>query len=294
MLGENLQLCAAATHDFGLGYDGRNVRLAVSMRHPSSAPALHADFLDRAIPVLASDPRIVGIAATGSYAENAMDAFSDLDLVLACEAVDHASLMQDRAALAKKLGPLVAAFTGEHVAEPRLMILLYGPPALHVDIKVVAIGDLARRVDEPVVLWEREGRMTAAYAACAGAYPKPDPQWIEDRFWVWVHYGALKIARGELQEAFDFLSYLRVTVLGPLGLVRGGRRPAGVRRVEADPALARRLAGTLGALNRRALIDALNKAVILYRELRPSCVDFNLDAERVTMKFLDDVSRRRS
>ena len=259
------------------------------MRHPSSTPPLHREFLDRAVPLLASDRRIVGVAAAGSYAENAMDAFSDLDLVVACEPAHHPGLMQHRTALAAKLGPLVAAFTGEHVGEPRLMICLYGPPALHVDIKVVVLGDLAFRVDEPVVLWERAGCMTAVFAASSGAWPQPDPQWIEDRFWVWVHYAALKIARGELQEAFEFLSYLRVTVLGPLGAMRRGRKPAGVRRVEADPALSRQLARTLGALNRHALADALNNAVTAYRELRPSSIEFNVDAERVATGFLADV-----
>jgi predicted nucleotidyltransferase len=259
------------------------------MRHPDSTPPLHREFLDRAVPLLARDHRIIGVAATGSYAENTMDAFSDVDLVVACEPDDHQSLMQDRRSLAETLGPLVAAFTGEHVGEPRVMICLYGPPALHVDIKVVVLGDLANRVDDPVILWERDGRMTPACAAGMGAYPEPDAQWIEDRFWVWVHYAALKIGRGELQETFDFLSYLRVTVLGPLGLMRGGRKPAGVRRVEADPALARQLASTLGALNRHTLADALNNAVSLYRELRFSSVKFNLDAERVAMDFLRDV-----
>jgi len=67
---------------------------------------------------------------------------------------------------------------------------------------------------------------------------------------VWVHYAALKIARGELQEAFDFLSYLRVTVLGPLGPAQQGSNPAGVRRVEEHPELARQLAATMGALDR--------------------------------------------
>jgi hypothetical protein len=261
------------------------------MRHPSSTPSLHGTFLDRAVPLLASDPRILGVAAAGSYAENAMDLFSDLDLVVACEPADHPGLMQDRAVLAATLGPLVAAFTGEHVGEPRLLICLYGPPPLHVDIKVVRLGDLACRVDEPLVLWERDGRMTAACAAAAGAYPQPDPQWIEDRFWVWVHYAALKIARGEWQEAFDFLSYLRVTVLGPLGLMRGGRKPTGVRRVESDPDLAAKLAGTLGALNRPALAVALNNAVAIYRELRPSSIEFKRDAERVAAGFLEEVLR---
>ena len=260
------------------------------IRHPASLPARHREFLDRAVATLAADARIAGIAAAGSYAGDTMDEFSDLDLVLACAAPDHASLMDDRAALARRLGPLVAAFTGEHVGEPRVLICLYGPPALHVDIKVVAIADLAQRVDQPVVLWERDGRMSAAYATGAGAYPQPDAQWLEDRFWVWIHYAALKIGRGELQEAFDFLSYLRVTVLGPLGLARAGLRPAGVRRVEAAPALAKQLAATLGTLERRALLEALDHAVALYLELRPSHVAANVAAERVARDFLAELT----
>ena len=243
------------------------------------------------MPLLAADPRIVGIAATGSYADDAMDAFSDVDLVLACEPDDHPSLLADRAALAGTLGRLVAAFTGEHVGEPRLLICLYGAPALHVDIKVVTLADLAARVDEPVVLWEREGRMTASYATARGVHPRPDPQWIEDRFWVWVHYGALKIARGELQEALDFLSFLRVTVLGPLGLARAALKPTGVRRVEADPALAGRLAATIGGLERGALVDALRAAIALYAELRSTSMARRRDAESVALAFLDQVDR---
>jgi hypothetical protein len=58
-------------------------------------------------------------------------------------------------------------------------------------------------VDEPIVLWESERRMTDAYVTSKGVYPQADAHWIEDRFWVWVHYGSLKVARGELQESLD-------------------------------------------------------------------------------------------
>ncbi|RIX74839.1 oxalate:formate antiporter [Acidovorax cavernicola] len=233
---------------------------------------------------------MIGIAATGSYAENAMDTFSDVDLILTCNKEDHAGLMRDRASLAALLGPLVAAFTGEHVGEPRVLICLYGPPALHLDLKVVALPDLADRVDEPVVLWERDGRMTAAFAAGVGRHPAPDPQWIEDRFWVWVHYAALKIARGELQESLDFLSYLRVTVLGPLGLMRYGLKPTGVRRVEANPALAQQLASTAGAVDRAALLAALRNACAAYHAFRPSSVKANEKAEQVAMDYVAEVA----
>jgi hypothetical protein len=71
-----------------------------------------------------------------------------------------------------------------------------------------------------VVLWEREGRLTTALAAGTAVYPAP--AWIEERFWIWVHYAAAKIGRGELCEVIDFLAFLRGTVLEPLGLGRVG------------------------------------------------------------------------
>ena len=60
------------------------------MLHPSSVPPRHREFLDHAVPRLSADDRIAGVAAAGSYADNAMDAFSDIDLVIACESDDHA------------------------------------------------------------------------------------------------------------------------------------------------------------------------------------------------------------
>ena len=36
-----------------------------------------------------------------------------------------------------------ATFTGEHVGESRVLICLYGPPLLHVDLKFVSLSDAA-------------------------------------------------------------------------------------------------------------------------------------------------------
>src|SRR5438445_5441981 len=123
-----------------------------------------------------------------------MDEFSDLDLLVATEPSDHGSVMTDRRRIADSLGPLLAAFTGEHVGESRLLICLYdAKQPLHVDLKFVALPDVAIRVEDPSVLWEREGRLTRALEDGAAEYPMPILQWIEDRFWVWVHYAAAKI-----------------------------------------------------------------------------------------------------
>jgi len=75
--------------------------------------------------------------------------------------------------------------------------------------RLVASLDAATRVEDPAVLWERDGQLSAALRNGVARYPAPDLQWIEDRFWVWVHYGAAKVGRGELFEALDMLALLR-------------------------------------------------------------------------------------
>lgn len=249
-------------------------------------------FLQQLLERLSQDPRLVGILAGGSYLMNALDEFSDLDLVLAAEPEHYEQLMGERHALASSLGTLLAAFSGEHVGEPRLLICLYDQPLLHVDLKLVALPDLAERVEDPVVLWERDGRIDAQLRRGTAEYPEPDAGWIERRCWVWVHYAALKIGRGELFEALHMLDYLRTSVLGPLGLVRAGARPSGVRRVEtAAPELAERLRATVAAYDRADCLRALGACVDVYRWLRPTESPAASAAEARVVRYLGDLPR---
>jgi hypothetical protein len=225
-----------------------------------------------------------------------MDEFSDLDLVVAAEPAAFSSVLADRQRLAAAIGPLLVGFTGEHVGEPRLLICLYGPPPLHVDLKFISVTDAATRVDEPVVLWERGAVLSDALRGGVARFPEPQAQWIEDRFWVWVHYAATKVGRGEWFEAYEFLSFLRVNVLSPLGLLRRGQRPAGVRRVEqVAPELARELRRTVATLERDSLLRALSAAVELYRQLREADsqpVQRRDAAEAVAVAYLEEVAAR--
>ena len=253
------------------------------------------------MPLLQAEPRLVGAAAAGSFASGAMDEFSDLDLVIAVEPESMAAVTGERRRIAAALGLLVAAFTGEHVGEPRVLICLYegegGAAPLHVDLKFVALPDIAVRVDDPVVLWERDGRLSKALQGAAARYPMPDLQWIEERFWVWVHYAALKIGRGELFEAMDFLAFLRAQALGPMALIEAGARPAGVRRVEAVAASrAVQLQETVAAHYSASCIGSLRAAAEMYRSLRGTVgagnVVANEAAERTAMGYLAAIAAR--
>lgn len=267
------------------------------MAERSGPPEPHASFLRSAVARLGEDPRLVGVGAGGSYLTGAMDEFSDLDLVVAVEPAAEASVRDDRQRIARSLGPLLAAFTGEHVGEPRLLICLYGPPPLHVDLKFVNLADVAQRVEDPAVLWERDGRLTSALSVRPPRFPRPDLQWIEDRFWVWVHYGATKIGRGELFEACDFLAFLRAQVLGPLALERHGARASGVRRLEIlAPELTVEMRATIAAYDGRSCARALGRAAELYRRLRSALASEKLvpraEAEKAAMAYLGAVSSR--
>lgn len=257
-------------------------------------PHAHADFLKRALARLKEDVRIVGVAAAGSFLTNSIDEFSDVDLVIVVEPHAFEPVMEQRHAIASDLGSLLAAFTGEHVGEPRLLICLYGPPPLHVDLKFVSLDDIADRVENPFVLFERDGRLTAGLGSETPRYPEPDLQWIEDRFWVWVHYAAAKIGRGELMEAYDFLGFIRGQVLGPLALKARGARPSGVRKIEFEaPDLALEMQSTLAAYDSVSCLDAIESAVNMYRRLRDGLTADALvlrrEAENASMKYIEEI-----
>ena len=260
-----------------------------------SIPEPHRQFLQRLVDVLKTDTRIVGVAIGGSYLTNSMDEFSDLDLVIAVEPYAYSIVLSERQTIAASLGNLLHAFTGEHVGEPRLLICLYDEPLLHVDLKFVSLEDAAKRVEDPAILWERDGRFKKALEQGNPEYPMPDPQWIEERFWIWIHYSATKIGRGELFEAMESLSFLRVNVLGPLAIYRAGGRPAGVRKIEMIvPEFANKLRPTVANYESADCLRALRAAVELYRSLRVRAdgTEIESDPERAAIEFLSKIEER--
>jgi predicted nucleotidyltransferase len=269
----------------------------IQLDHKNDLPLLHASFLKEALPRLQADERIIAVAAGGSFLTGGMDEYSDLDLIIAVEPSAIPQVMQERQQIAATLGNLLAAFTGEHVGEPRLLICLYGVPLLHVDLKFVSLPDATTRVEDPFILWEREGQLTTVLQKTEAVYPAPDLQWLEDRFWVWVHYGATKLGRGELLEALDFLAFLRFQVLGPLALLEQGSRPSGVRKVETQahrylPDLIR----TTASYDRVACARALQASAAFYQKLRqqlaPEAFTVRTKAEEAALSYLSEIERR--
>lgn len=261
-------------------------------------PELHSRFLATALPRIQQDPRVAGVAVAGSLAGGRPDIYSDVDLVVVVDDEAFDAVMSERLALIGSWTALVAGFTGEHVGEPRLIITLVGPPLLHVDFKFVRVSDFAERIEDPEILWDRDGVLAGVLAEHPLVERPLELQWIEDRFWVWVHYGATKLGRGELFDVIGVLGELRGMILGPLAALRVGAPPRGVRRLELiAPDEARELERTLCGYDRQDAGRALLACADLYRRWLDDSgvtVERRRQAEKLAVEYLNDVLDQKS
>lgn len=254
-----------------------------------NSASIFESFIQRVINVIEKSPDMIGLAVAGSWISKETDAFSDLDLILVSE--NKISLDPNRMkTIAGQFGTLLSAFTGEHVGEPRVLICLYEEPLLHVDLKFLLPEEFYNRVEDPIVVWEREKRLNEIIDTTKSAWPYPDYQWIEDRFWVWVHYATLKIGRGELFETLDFISFLRTTVLGPLLLIKNGHQPRGVRKLETKLSATdlSAITETVATLDKPGLVAALWKCIAIYEDLQTHLFDASIELKSAAAKKVKD------
>jgi predicted nucleotidyltransferase len=254
------------------------------------------DFANHVVEKIKGDPNVIGLAAAGSWITGDLDEYSDLDLILVTQN-PIAPEKEKMIAFAKQLGIFISGFTGEHVDEPRVLICLYDDPLLHVDIKFLTLPEFHQRVENPVVLFERGEQLSDIIKSTNAVWPRPDFQWIEDRFWTWVHYIAIKLGRGENFEALDSLGFLRMHVLGPLLLIKNQKKPSGLRRVEMllNKKDLRALETTVAKYDPLSIINALENAINTYQELRkeiyPSEIQLQTLAEQRSMEYFEEIKR---
>jgi hypothetical protein len=255
---------------------------------------MQQQFAEKVTALVKDDPSVIGLAVAGSWLTNELDEFSDLDLIL----VTKEKIAGDKNKMlsyAKRFGNFLTGFTGEHVGEPRVLICLYDDPLLHVDIKFLTIEEFGTRIETPVILADTGGQLQQVLNASEAKFPFPGFQWIEDRFWIWIHYVLLKIGRGEYFEALDGLGFLRMIVLGPLMHLKNDNLPRGVRKVETqvDPADLAALKLTIGNYNRESLLNSLEQCSQLYRELRTFLFDksvvLHAGTEKRVMKYFKEI-----
>lgn len=276
---------------------GFNVDSSLKMILPNTqirTKMIQVEFANSVAEILKADRSVIGLAVAGSWLTNEMDEFSDLDLIL----ITKESISSDKNKMlefANRFGQLLTGFTGEHVGEPRVLICLYDNPLLHVDIKFLTLDEFKHRIEQPIILFDTDNQLQQIIEQTDFTFPYPDYQWIEDRFWIWIHYALLKIGRGELLEAFDFLGFLRMVVLGPLLHIKNNNLPKGVRKIETLISTTdfEEIKATIPTYTRKSLLDSLEKAVLIYRQLRTELFKtdtiLQLETEKKVMEYFDKI-----
>ena len=258
---------------------------------------IQQQFAQRVVEKIKDDRQIIGLAVGGSWLTSELDEYSDVDLVL----VTKEKMTNDKEkmlAYARGFGNFLSGFTGEHVGEPRVLICLYENPLLHVDIKFVTLDEFNTRIETPVILHDTQGQLQNALLNSAAKFPYPEYQWIEDRFWIWIHYSVLKIGRGEYFEALDGLSFLRQVVLGPLYHIKNNLLPRGVRKIEMQlpPIDQDALKNTVADYDRTSLFNALENCIAIYEKLRSDLFDQRIllqkETELKVKQYLRDIKQR--
>jgi predicted nucleotidyltransferase len=252
---------------------------------------IQKEFADKVVEIVKADTNVIGLAVAGSWITDEMDEFSDVDLIL----ITKKKIAGDKEKMldyARNLGDFISGFTGEHVGEPRLLVCLYDCPLLHVDIKFITLPEFYDRIENPVILFERDNQLTDVINSTKAEWPQVDYQWIEDRIWTWVHYIAAKSVRGEYFECLDGLGYIRAKVLAPLLQVKSKTAVRGLRKVEKKLNLPdlEDLKITVAQYNKASIIKALDNTISVYRMLRRKLftdnVELQVKAEKKSMEYL--------
>ncbi|MCB9589794.1 MAG: nucleotidyltransferase domain-containing protein [Polyangiaceae bacterium] len=232
-------------------------------------PAPHAALLERLVSALERRSEVRACLLGGSLHNGKSDAYSDLDLTLVCRDAERDSLLEGER-LAHELGCL-SAFRGDHLREPRLLICLFNPPLLHVDLKLVTPSEAGERVEERGLLFCKDPELRPSIESELIELPCVEPAWVMPRVWTWLHYAGTKAARGEVFECLDLLGFLRARVLGPMAQLASGQTglaAQGLRRFELRaPRYREALAKTVGAPDPERCFAALDAARELYLEL---------------------------
>lgn len=258
---------------------------------------VHKQFVNSTISKIKDDDFVIGLALGGSWITNEIDEYSDIDMVL----VTKEKIPPDISKMteyAQKFGKLLNGFTGEHVGEKRLLICLFDDPLLHVDIKFITPDEFYDRVENPVIVWERENILTNIIENSKFEFPFPNYQWLEDRFWIWIHYIATKIGRGELFEAIDNLNFLRSNVLAPLLHIKNGNLPKAMRKLErllSEDDLSR-LRNTIPQYDTFSIIGCVENVILIYQDLRnllfSEDIQLRENTEKRSLDYFAEIKKR--
>lgn len=200
----------------------------------------HYSVLEKAVSLLITDPRILGIYLSGSFANGQPDQYSDLDINLLVSSADRESVVKDHEKLRSEVAKIATWFPAVHLNNPNQIIVFYEKRyPIHVDYEYKTPEELKpiAKGKDAFILLDKDGALDKWKAVCSETKENMSPtlerlQYFEDRFWAWCTYTDGKIKRGELWEARDAIEYIRSNVLNRLAYYVNDLGNEGNRRLE--------------------------------------------------------------
>lgn len=256
-----------------------------------------AEFLNRTVSLAEKDPRIVGVAL---HQESDQEKeFTTSELVLVCQPDSFEELSADLIGVAEALGPMMLAYEHSKGAGERELSCLYDEPLQRIDLRLLPLDNLSE-IHHPQVLWDRDEQFRLALAARRDPPPSLNLQWMEDRFWLWLHSAATALKEGAVFEAHHLMSCMRSRILAPLVLKKEGMNlTGGLHELEkSDGENLSSLRATVPLYDARSCEISLREAAKLYVDLRETLAPADLvrhrRAEMAVMRHLHTVTERLS
>lgn len=253
----------------------------------------HYNFVNIINETLKRDATFIGIAVGGSYMTESLDEYSDLDVHLVIADNQKALDFEEKKAMLAAVQKPLCCYPNGHDARVIVCLYDFNPIILHVDWKWQTLTEFEDRVENPVVLFERDGLLTEVMSRTDFGYPIPNIHKQESRFWSWMHYVLSKIGRGEILEASDYLTEVRSCCIGPLLLLKNGMLPRRMRHAERLPASewAMLSPSIQKEFSAKACFEATMGMIRLYQYLRESYIgpDFQplVDAEVACLRYAE-------
>ena len=260
------------------------------------ALATQKEFLDRAVSIAEKDARFVGLAL--HEAADHEREFTSLELVFVCTPLAFGDCAGDLKGVAEALGPILLRYEQEKSDAEYELSCLYDEPLRRIDLRLLPTDGVAL-LHAPQILWDRDETLAKELAKHRDVTPPLDLQWMEDRFWLWLHGAAEALRQGAIFEALHQMSCLRTRILAPLLLKK--------QALPSDALLALDTAGgdeisslraTVPLYDARSCELSLREAAKLYVGLRETLAPENLRrhrrAEMAVMRHLHQVSERLS
>ncbi|RZA09244.1 MAG: hypothetical protein EOP11_02365 [Proteobacteria bacterium] len=247
---------------------------------------------DRATKVAQGDSRFLGLCL--HQEANHENEFTDEELVFVCAPLAFGACAEDLRSLAENLGPLLHGYQQDKGDAEREITCLYDEPLRRIDIRLLPLDGVAE-LHRPKILWEKEGALRAEIGKHRDPNPVLDLQWMEDRFWIWMHGAAEALRAGAVFEALHQMSCLRTRILAPLLLKSHAKPASGLKAIEqTDSESLSSLRATVPLYDAKSCEISLREAAKLYVGLRESLAPDDLvrhqRAEMAVMRNLHAVS----